>query len=230
MAFFLPRTVYHSQASLTPVFRLASGSDRHPRCSGIYRFTATGDHPWNPRFHVRETEDAYLLHGELPGLNKDHVTVEFPEPQKLVIRSRVERQQDPDNYSTTEENEDRFAAPEESADDVKGAPSEASSSSTRSFQATVEDDDQDDFQVIGQPSEEKIQKQAQKQLETEAQTEQQQQPAADFCRRQGPREFIRTFTFPGHVDPGFVTADMKDGLLSIVVPKAKPQIHHVIIN
>ncbi|CAK7204674.1 hypothetical protein SEUCBS139899_007433 [Sporothrix eucalyptigena] len=51
--------------------------------------------PFNPRFDVRETESTYELHGELAGVERNNVNLEFTEPQTLVISGSVER-----NYSS----------------------------------------------------------------------------------------------------------------------------------
>ncbi|VUC30304.1 unnamed protein product [Clonostachys rosea] len=234
MAFFMSHSAYHPQASFTPVFRVVN-NDRYSRCGGAYHFYRPAPRPWNPRFNVRETEDAYIINGELPGLNKDHVTVEFPEPQKIVIRGRVERNQDAAAQPTTQEEQQPSASSSATA-----APTQATSedsASTHSYQATVEDDDEsDDFEVLEKASEKGTQDEAQRQLETEAEQQHQQEHSAEEpqqqqqrCRR-GVREFTRTFTFPAHVDADFVTADLKDGLLNIVVPKAKPEPRHITIN
>ncbi|KAL2263849.1 hypothetical protein VTK26DRAFT_4758 [Humicola hyalothermophila] len=61
------------------------GGSERPR----HRRHLTG--AFNPRFDVRETETAYELHGELPGVERDQVNIEFTDPQTLVIRGRSER-------------------------------------------------------------------------------------------------------------------------------------------
>ncbi|KAH7019606.1 hypothetical protein EDB80DRAFT_870237 [Ilyonectria destructans] len=44
-----------------------------------------------PNFDVRETGEAYELYGELPGMNKEEVHIEFTEPQTMVIRGKTEQ-------------------------------------------------------------------------------------------------------------------------------------------
>ncbi|PHH55956.1 30 kDa heat shock protein [Ceratocystis fimbriata CBS 114723] len=46
---------------------------------------------FKPNFDVRETADAYELHGELAGLKKKDVSIEFTDAQTLVVHGRVER-------------------------------------------------------------------------------------------------------------------------------------------
>jgi len=89
---FFPRGFHDADASsFTPLFRLlddfdtysrqVSGNDYFRRSAGI----------WQPKFDVRETSDAYELKGELPGMAKDAVHIEFAEPQTMVVRGKVER-------------------------------------------------------------------------------------------------------------------------------------------
>ncbi len=46
------------------------------------------DHNWQPRVDVRETEDAFLLVAELPGISKDDLKIEF---EDSVLRISGER-------------------------------------------------------------------------------------------------------------------------------------------
>ncbi|KJZ68801.1 hypothetical protein HIM_11805 [Hirsutella minnesotensis 3608] len=91
MAFF-PHNFYNPDASFAPLFRLLDEFDTHVRSStgnGNYRRSALSI--WQPKFDVRETGDQYELHGELPGVDKERVQMEFTEPQTMVVRGRVER-------------------------------------------------------------------------------------------------------------------------------------------
>ncbi|CAK7210796.1 hypothetical protein SCUCBS95973_000910 [Sporothrix curviconia] len=51
---------------------------------------------FSPRFDVRETESTYELHGELAGVERNNVSLEFTEPQTLVISGSIER-----NYTSS---------------------------------------------------------------------------------------------------------------------------------
>ena len=91
MAFF-PRNFYNPDASFAPLFRLLDEFDAYSRPTngtGAQRRSALPI--WQPKFDVRETGDRYELHGELPGVSKDQVQIEFTEPQTMVVRGRVER-------------------------------------------------------------------------------------------------------------------------------------------
>lgn len=60
--------------------------------------TARGTHHTNrrgafsPSFDVHETEQAYVLEGEFPGLHdKSSLNIEFTDPQTLLVRGKTER-------------------------------------------------------------------------------------------------------------------------------------------
>ncbi|RDH37748.1 HSP20-like chaperone [Aspergillus welwitschiae] len=47
--------------------------------------------PNSPRFDLRETKDAYILDGDLPGVKKEDVTIEFSDPSTMNVRGRSVR-------------------------------------------------------------------------------------------------------------------------------------------
>ena len=71
-----------------PLFRLLDDYDIHRtgrgQVSSLRSFT--------PRFDVRETETAYHLDGELPGISQENIDIEFSDHQTLVIKGRTERE------------------------------------------------------------------------------------------------------------------------------------------
>ncbi|KAI0483056.1 HSP20-like chaperone [Xylariaceae sp. FL0804] len=46
---------------------------------------------FTPKFDLTETRAAYELHGELPGVRREDIHIEFIDPQTIQIRGRVER-------------------------------------------------------------------------------------------------------------------------------------------
>lgn len=167
MAFFLPRTIYHTQAPLNPLYHLLRELDQsvqqpqqpqqsHQKrqCQPHQRSQVQANcpayrvntRPWEPRFEAHETEDSFVVYGELPGMNKEHVTVEFPEPCKLVVSGKVERFIDaPKEAETTTEQTAPAPVTESEDEDTQ---------SRSSYQATVEDDvDGDEFEVVDHTSE-----------------------------------------------------------------------------
>jgi len=68
-----------------PLFHLLEEFDTYVRQAGGYNAE------WQPKFDIHETKDAYELNGELAGLKKDNVNIEFTDPQTLHIFGQVER-------------------------------------------------------------------------------------------------------------------------------------------
>ncbi|KAL1883892.1 hypothetical protein VTK73DRAFT_7680 [Phialemonium thermophilum] len=91
-----PRTFYDPDVSFTPLFRLLDDFDNYTRevqgnAGGEGRRGRGATRFVNPKFDVRETENTYELHGELPGVERENLNIEFTEPQTLVISGRIER-------------------------------------------------------------------------------------------------------------------------------------------
>ncbi|CAI6099206.1 unnamed protein product [Clonostachys chloroleuca] len=267
MAFFYPRTVYHSQPSFTPVFHLfnSRGSQCEPRRARNTRYIYRQPvRPWLPRFEAKETSDAYVIVGDLPGLSKEQVSVEFPESHKLVIRGTTERRApqtsnavqatpEPASEPAREAITEPTSAPatasiEDRDDDVSSVTTEASqeAKSVSSYQATVEDadDDDDDFEMVDaspekpkeqekkpQPKREEAPRTPERESSPSPQPQEQSQAPVPAVPEFQPahteqsrvRRFARTLNFPDGVelDHDAVTADLKDGLLRIVVPKVR---------
>jgi len=213
MAFF-PRALYDDSSSFTPLFRLLDDFDTYSRQSGAAgpqgsRRAGSGAF-WQPKFDVRETSDNYELHGELPGMSKENVHIEFTDPQSLVVRGRAER-----SYSSGTPPAGLLDQPNN-----KGAITEGGEASS-SHKATVEDADEGKDQSAGASSDANKQ-----QVEKAVKKQQQQQHdhgVKYWLSERSVGEFSRTFNFPSPVDQDAVSASFKDGILNILVPKAKKQ-------
>ncbi|KAF8244778.1 HSP20-like chaperone, partial [Wilcoxina mikolae CBS 423.85] len=171
---------------------------------------------FSPRFDVYETDDAYHLYGDLPGVSdKKSVGIEFSDPRTLLVTGRVERWFPKPTTTTTtttttiEEQQQQQQQPEEKR---------------RSLNPTVEDtDDEDDFSVVTAATS-SVEKQQHK--EEEEQQQQQQQQEEEEKRKVWLAErtfgtFQRTFSFPTPVALEDVSAKLENGLLQIVVPKVR---------
>ncbi|RSL50282.1 hypothetical protein BHE90_006730 [Fusarium euwallaceae] len=199
MAFF-PRNFYNSDASFTPLFRLLDDFDSYSR-QGQNGSRRSGLSHWQPKFDVRETAEAYELHGELPGMSKEDVHIEFTEPQTMLIRGKTER--------TYTAGTPPAGLVEDTA--MSGAITEGSEDDKNSHKATVEDEaeataHEQGTEVVEQPKE--VQKKP-------------ADSAKYWLTERSFGEFSRSFNFPTRVDQDTVSATFKDGILSIVVPKAK---------
>lgn len=195
---FFQRNFYTPESSFTPLFRLLDDYDNYSRQSnGAQHATHRPVAHWQPKFDVRETGEAYELHGELPGLNKQDVHIEFTGPQSLLIRGKVER-----TYTAGTSPTDAI---EESAEQERPH---------SPHQATVEDEPEDGETTTTTAASEN-------ELVKAAPTKQKPTDTAKYwLTERSVGEFSRTFNFPTRVNQEGVTASFKDGILNVVVPKA----------
>lgn len=208
MAFF-PRGFCNSgDASFAPLFRLLDDFEQHSR--QVSPRAQTQARLISPRFDVQETPESYELHGEFPGLSQENISLEFTDTQTLTVRAHQESHSESSNIPAVE------AAP------APKAVTDAETSSTHSQQPTVEDEAEDGVVV---ESHTPASSEAQTQVAEAAQTQPQQQPKQPqpqyHVRERSVGQFYRQFSFPGRIDQDAVTASMKNGILSVIVPKAK---------
>ncbi|RHZ49833.1 Hsp20/alpha crystallin family protein [Aspergillus thermomutatus] len=162
---------FHSPAGdFAPLFRLLDDYDVHRSTRG----QTSSVRSFAPRFDVRETKDAYLLDGELPGIAQKDIEIEFSDNETLVIKGRVER-------------EYHSGTPEQATQE----PSDKQKESTEVVQSG-------DKQVSKADDKAKHRY---------------------WVSERSVGEFHRTFQFPTPVDQDNVKASLKNGILSIVVPK-----------
>ncbi|KAM0299252.1 hypothetical protein HYE67_009135 [Fusarium culmorum] len=204
MAFF-PRNFYNSDASFTPLFRLLDDFDSYSRqgTNGNGGARRSGLSHWQPKFDVRETGESYELHGELPGMNKSDVHIEFTEPQTMLIRGKTER-----TYTAGTPPAGLVEGTE-----ARGAITDDSEEHSNSHHATVEDEEQA-----------KAHEASTEVTHHEQPQEVEKKPVDQskyWLTERSFGEFSRSFNFPTRVDQENVSARFNDGILSIVVPKAK---------
>lgn len=202
---------------------------------------------FNPRFDIRETETAYELHGELPGISKENVNIEFTEPQTMAIRGRVER-----TFSAgtpPAEAAAAVAAPEKAAvtdsnDDAASVTSTGShtpAGSVSGRQASVSDEEteaarergEEDFTIISNGTEEKkAPAPANKDIPAPAtKPTKPTKPTERFWRQErSVGEFHRQFVFSERIDENGVTASLNNGILQVNVPKVKLETRRIAIN
>ncbi|TLD20500.1 hypothetical protein PspLS_08370 [Pyricularia sp. CBS 133598] len=225
MSFFRNSIYDDSDVSFAPVFRFIDAFDNFQRAAGTNNSekdvaakpktgannnnTATATTPvasrpllrrpvassFNPRFDVMETKDAYELHGEIPGAKREDVTIEFTEPQTIVIRGRVERSWSSDD------------------DEAKDVEKNNKKDKHESHQATVSDEEEEEARENG--------RQVTKASDAKKKevTKPQQPTNRYWVQERSIGEFSRTFTFPVRVDEGNVKAALNHGVLKVTVPK-----------
>lgn len=209
MSVFRPAWYSEEPTTFNGLFRLLDEFENYnrdpttgaPRGRGRHHGRHHAAAVFTPRFDLRETEKTFELHGELPGLDRKDVTIEFTEPQTMVIHGRTER-----SYTVG-------TPPAGLVEDVQmsGAITEAGEPGHTTHPATVSDEDAEAAKEKGEVVPPK-QKEGPKQ----------QQPRERYWyQERSVGEFTRTFSFPSPVDEGAVTATLKDGILNITVPKAQ---------
>ena len=193
MAFF-PRYGNTFGADFAPLFRLLDEgiSDFHRQNPQAGRHSSV--RAFSPRFDVKEHDNEYTLEGELPGIEQKNVEIEFTDPHTIVIKGRTEHEYTSGTPAIEGQEQGR----------IEGAEGKAP------HKATVEDEDAQtstDVAKTGDQSKEVSNEQA-PQWKT-------------WISERSVGEFHRSFSFPTRVDQEAVKASLKNGILSIVVPKAK---------
>lgn len=153
---------------------------------------------FSPNFDVREVNDTYYLDGELPGVDQNNVDIEFSDPQTLVIKGRVER-----NYNNLNSMDEENQQKEEQSSETI---------SNKSYQATVENEDEDEANYsspVATPT-----------YSEKFVAEETQKPAYKYRNSErAVGEFRRVFNLPTRVDQDAVRAILRNGILSLVLPK-----------
>jgi len=197
MALFPRNFANDYESSFTPLFRLLEDYDTYTNPRNSNNKNNRGSNimkSFNPKFDVKEIAEAYELHGELPGIDQKDVHIEFVDGQTLQVKGHVER-----SYQ-------KGTPPSAAIEGSKTAAIE--DKKYHAHQPTVEDEDA-----------------AEGGVSTEVQVAKSVKPAEPevkyWVSERSIGEFSRSFTFPITVDQNAVKASMKNGILSVVVPKAK---------
>ncbi|KAK4673563.1 hypothetical protein QC763_114000 [Podospora pseudopauciseta] len=218
------RSFYGADPSFTPLFRLlddfdnysrevqGNGNDHHQNGS---RNSRRAIRTFTPKFDISESADAYELHGELPGIAREDLSIEFTDPQTIVIKGKVERTRTAGTppAGLLENNGQASKAITESGEDQHP-----------SHKVTVEDEKPEDEKATSTTTVAKTGE------NKEAATHHKnKQPETKFwLQERSIGEFSRTFSFPSRVELDGVKAGLDNGILTVVVPKAKkPQVHKV---
>jgi len=205
-------------------------------------------------FNVHEFNGGYQVDGEIAGFEQEHIDIEVSDDNTLKVSGDTDRKvEQPQAAAAPEAPATEQQAQDETMEGVTlnepeleraASPAHSDAGSSKSHQATVEDDYEDlgaEFASARSASAESKGKgkaadeptantetAAQQQPQPEAPA-QQPQPDSDEWRFQG--SFERTFRFPERIDATGVRASLKNGLLSITVPKAKtPEVRRILVQ
>lgn len=205
--------------------------------------------PFNARFDIREHGEQYLVQGEVAGFEQENIDIEVSDEHTLKISGSTDRkvqahspsQLEPERMETEQSVSDTTKPTEPAAD------SHSETSSVKSYQATVEDD----FEDLGAESETVASASSSSKGKEKATEEpKSQEPAApspqpaeapvrsaeqadgsSWLSERSHGSFTRTFRFPVRIDSANVRASLKNGVLTVSVPKAPaPQVKRILIQ
>lgn len=194
------------QSEFAPMFRLLDDYSAHVANSRGGAAFGNSLRSFNPRFDVKETTEGYTLEGELPGVEQKDVTVEWTDHNTLQIKGRSEHSREEGTRPSA----------------IESAPEKAQITDTDSngsyHKATVEDE----AGAVESSSTAEATPATTPAASEATETEQSKQTNASkwWVSERSVGEFSRTFSFPNRVDQEHVKASLKNGILSIVVPKA----------
>ncbi|KAK5022740.1 hypothetical protein LTS07_009717 [Exophiala sideris] len=214
MSFLFPRIAFTparcgpARHDLAPLFSLFDDTFNE-----LQRASQQVRRQFTPRFDLKETKDAYSLEGELPGVEQQDLNIEFTDEHTLRIKGRTERHTESGRRPQATVEGEKKAAIEEAQS--------SETSSVKSHQPTVEDEEpastsaaaKEDWTEVAAPTPAPAVEQA----KTEPEQTQQQY----WVSERSVGEFTRSFNFPARVNQDAVRASLKNGLLSILVPKAQ---------
>lgn len=223
----MPAYCHRFVADVPPFFRLIDGLTTAPNPRSCHQSSRSLPplRTFQPRFDVREDAEAFHLIGELAGVAASDVTIEFTDQNTLLIKGRRHR-----NYApAAEEKSDHLVeAPVATA----AAAAEESSDSSKSHAPTVEDEDEDYIDAaVEVPHSESTEATMQADIAAvssaakpeapaaPAQTEEESRSSKYWVSERVVGEFRRSFSFQAPLDQAAVRANLKDGILSIVLPK-----------
>jgi len=154
---------------------------------------------FQPQFDLRETKTAFELHGELPGVDQKDLQVEFTDPTTLVVQGHTER-----SYTA-------------------GTPSQLQSGPT---QGHITESGETDGAENGHATQNvDVAKRTETDVsKTSGSTVKPNSETRFWISERSVGEFRRTFTLPSTIDQDGVKASLKNGILSIVVPKRPQQV------
>ena len=170
---------------------------------------------------MRELGSSYELQGELPGIEQKDLQIEFVDERTLVIRGKTTNE-----YSSTQNDAEKAVEAGEKAVDNAEA-----KTATHYRRPSVHEEDEyvdagaeasDDASSAAntKTSQTEVAEQSQSQSKDVSSTPEAEQPNFKYwISERSVGEFERRFSFPGRVDQDAVKASLKNGILSVVVPK-----------
>lgn len=184
------------------------------------------------RFDVKETKNSYEVEGDIPGFEQENISIEVTDEHTLKISGDTEQKTESEVTEPEAEKMDDVTPTEPDNSDA-ASQTGSETGSHKSYQPTVEDD----FEDLGAdstpatPSEPKgkekaveksmnTEKAIQKQPQSEVPIKQQEPETKQWLSERVRGSFERTFEFPERIDMAGVKASLRNGVLSVSIPKA----------
>ncbi|KAF8863325.1 HSP20-like chaperone [Acephala macrosclerotiorum] len=204
MSFYnFPGFTSPADTSFHPLFRLLDDFDNYSQGNISRRNHRSQIKTFNPKFDVKEVGSNYELHGELPGVDQKDIEIEFTDDHTLTIKGHSER-----SYQSGTPPAGFVEGP------TAAGALPAAENGHDAHKATVETvPDESDTVATKESTATEVAKKD---------PEQPKEPQTKYwVSERSIGEFSRTFSFPVRVDTDAVQASMKNGILSIIVPKAQ---------
>jgi HSP20 family molecular chaperone IbpA len=199
----LQRGFYAPEASFAPLIRLLDDFDSYSRGgnNGPRRRRARA---FGPRFDVRETDTAFELYGELPGIERDNINIEFTDPQTVVVSGRVERTRAAGTLPAD--------LAREGAEASEAVPE---AGEQHDHKATVSDEADEEAKEKG------VLTPAETPVTTKVEPARAEPGDKFWVSERSVGQFSRSFSFPSRIEQDGVKAGLSNGILALTVPKAK---------
>ncbi|KAF1982336.1 HSP20-like chaperone [Aulographum hederae CBS 113979] len=205
MPLFFQRPIPSFQ-EFSPLFRLMDDSFSQTSLAQRQQFKT-----YNAAFDVSEQENSYEVQAEVPGFSQDDISIEWTDATTLSISGRTE--------SASEKTNEAAAPAEPKGKERAVSPARSESSSSSYHKPTVADAAEED----GEMSETAGPVTQTKEAEAPVQAQESQRPQPKFwIHERSSGSFHRTFQFPVRIDQENVKASLRNGVLSISVPKVAP--------
>lgn len=187
-----------------PHFKSLFHSPSHPDGPSWWWHHHSGAKVWHPhvmpRFDMYETSAAFVVEGELPGSRaRAHMTLEWMQPRTLLIQGTLDSTGIFGPQPPEDDREAGAAKPEATNGTEEISIAEPTEEDVKKFKEVSEEDTNDIFATSGS----EVTKGAVRSWMSE--------------RCIGP--YFRSFTFPSAVDEKSIKAVLRDGLLTVTIPK-----------
>jgi len=156
---------------------------------------------FNAKFDVKETKEAYELHGELPGVEQKDITIEWQDSNTISIKGH------------TEHSREEGTRPAGFIEEPKQRSQLTEKETGHYSKPTVEDEGA------------KASSFSNEETSVEGSKPKEANGSTYWLSERSVGDFARTFSFPKPVDQDNVKASLKNGILSLTVPKTTSKQH-----